>query len=155
MAAAKSSPQGARAAANVFQPDRGIIGARNPQVERLKTRSAFRATASGQRISRPGFVLQALTTGGREPRSPRFGFTVTKKIGNAVARNRIRRRLKEVVRLAGAEHGKACTDYVLIGRRAALSLEFDRLVTDLLTAITALSKRDEAQPQRPRKAVDA
>jgi ribonuclease P protein component len=124
-------------------------------VERLKTRSAFRAAASGQRISRPGFVLQALKTGHGGTRSPRFGFTVTKRIGNAVVRNRIRRRLKETVRHAGAEPGDADTDYVLIGRRAALSLEFDRMVTDLLTAITALSKRDEAQPQRPRKAVDA
>jgi ribonuclease P protein component len=123
-------------------------------VERLNNRSAFRAVASGRRISRPGFVLQA-KTGHDGARSPRFGFTVTKKIGNAVVRNRIRRRLKEAVRLAGAERGEAGIDYVLIGRRAALSLEFDRLVTDLLTAITALSRRDEAQQQRSRTAVDA
>jgi ribonuclease P protein component len=96
-----------------------------------------------------------LKTGHDGARSPRFGFTVTKKIGNAVVRNRIRRRLKEAVRLAGAERGEAGIDYVLIGRRAALSLEFDRLVTDLLTAIAALSRRDEAQQQRSRTAVDA
>jgi ribonuclease P protein component len=124
-------------------------------VERLKTRSAFRAAASGRRISRPGFILQAVATGGDDTRPPRFGFTVTRKIGNAVVRNRIRRRLREAVRLAGTERGEAGTDYVLVGRRAALSLEFDRLVTDLLIAIAALSKRDEAQQKRPRSPVDA
>jgi len=103
-------------------------------VERLKTRSAFRAVASGRRISSPGFTLQALRTGRQEARPPRFGFTVTKKTGNAVVRNRIRRRLKEAVRLAGVENGKDNTDYVLVGRRAALSLEFERLVTDAALA---------------------
>lgn len=119
------------------------------KVERLKTRSAFRAAATGHRVSRQGFVLQALKTG-NDRRSPRFGFTVTKKIGNAAVRNRIRRRLKEAVRLAGVERGEADTDYVLIGRRAALSLEFDRLITDLMTGMSAVSKRDAQQQKRPR-----
>ncbi len=119
-------------------------------MERLKTRSAYRAAASGRRISKPGFVLQALKTGNDERGSPRFGFTVTKKIGNAVVRNRIRRRLKEAVRLAGVEQGEPDTDYVLIGRRAALSLDFDRLVADLLTGMASVSKRDDPQQKRPR-----
>lgn len=123
-------------------------------MERLKTRSAFRAVASGRRISEPGFVLQALKTGRDGVRPPRFGFTVTKKIGNAVVRNRIRRRLKEAVRIAGNGQGKSDTDYVLIGRRAALSLEFERLVTDLLTGMTALSELDAVQ-QKSRAPVDA
>lgn len=117
-------------------------------MERIKSRSAFREAASGQRISRPGFVLQALKTGHDGARPPRFGFTVTKKIGNAVVRNRIRRRLKEAVRVAGAERGEADTNYVLIGRRAALLLEFDQLVTDLLSGITQLSRRDDAPKSR-------
>jgi ribonuclease P protein component len=132
-------------AASAFPRSSDKIRARNRQVERLKTRSAFRAAASGRRISRPGFVLQALKTGHDGARSPRFGFTVTKKIGNAVVRNRIRRRLKEAVRVAGAENGEKGADYVLVGRRAALSLEFDRLVTDLLSGITQLSRQDDAQ----------
>jgi len=155
MAAAKSSPQGARAAASAFRPDADDIGGWSRQVERLKTRSAFRAVASGRRISSPGFTLQALRTGRQEARPPRFGFTVTKKTGNAVVRNRIRRRLKEAVRLAGVENGKDNTDYVLVGRRAALSLEFERLVTDLLTGITALSRRDDPQQKRRRTRADA
>ncbi len=60
----------------------------------------------------------------------RFGFTVTKKIGNAVERNRIRRRLREMVRLAAGGRARAGHDYVLIGRRAALKLPFDRMVQD-------------------------
>jgi ribonuclease P protein component len=109
-------------------------------MERSKRRSAFKAVAGGRKVSRPGFVLQALTRDAADTRAPKFGFTVTKKIGNAVVRNRIRRRLKEAVRLAApgvAMHG---TEYVLIGRRAALTLQFDQLVTDLLTGLAALAK---------------
>ncbi|MEQ8700934.1 ribonuclease P protein component [Bauldia litoralis] len=112
-------------------------------MDRLKRRSEFRAVGRGRRISRPGFVLQALraTETGREPR---FGFTVTKKIGNAVVRNRIRRRLREVVRLSAAGGASESTDYVLIGRRAALRLPFDRLVDDLSSGMAALSQNEAA-----------
>ena len=83
-------------------------------------------------------MLQALKTPEETDRPARFGFTVTKQIGNAVVRNRIRRRLREAVRLsAGGEPG---TDYVLIGRRAALGLQFDRLVTDLVSSFAALAR---------------
>ena len=63
---------------------------------------------------------------------------MTKKIGNAVVRNRIRRRLKAAVGLA-AGGAAAGTDYVLIGRRAALTLPFDRLTADLMSGFAALS----------------
>lgn len=72
-------------------------------MERLKKRAEFQAVAAGKRVSRPGFVLQARASTGDRHRPPRFGFTVTRRIGNAVVRNRIRRRLKEAVRLSGAE----------------------------------------------------
>jgi ribonuclease P protein component len=113
-------------------------------MERLKRRAAFLAVAGGARVSRPGFVLQALKAGeGSADRAPRFGFTVTKKIGNAVVRNRIRRRLREVVRLAsGAQSG---TDYVLVGRRAALTLEFERLIADLVSGYAALLRGGKAE----------
>jgi ribonuclease P protein component len=88
-------------------------------------------------------VLQALRSA-ENGRPPRFGFTVTKKIGNAVVRNRIRRRLKEAVRLSAGEVASPGTDYVLIGRRAALSLPFDRLVDDLRSGMTALSQNQTA-----------
>jgi ribonuclease P protein component len=109
-------------------------------MERLKRRAAFQAVARGKRVAQPGFVLQALKASGESTaRPPRFGFTVTRKIGNAVVRNRIRRRLREAVR-AAAGGARPSTDYVLVGRRAALTLQFDRLVTDLLTGFTTLSR---------------
>jgi len=110
-------------------------------VERLRTRAAFKAAATGKRITRRGFVLQAI---GTAPDAPaRIGFTVTKKTGNAVVRNRIRRRLKEAVRLAAeAENG---TDYVLIGRHAALTLPFETLIADVRSSFAALAGRDSRQ----------
>jgi ribonuclease P protein component len=120
-------------------------------MESLKRRADFKAVAGGQRVSRSGFVLQALKVGaenGGNPRTrsaerpPRFGFTVTKKIGNAVVRNRIRRRLREVVRRV-EDHAEKATDYVLVGRRAALTLQFERLVTDLISGFEALSRQGD------------
>jgi ribonuclease P protein component len=117
-------------------------------MERLRKRAEFRAVASGTRVSRPGFLLQALRAGraGKE-RPPRFGFTVTKKLGGAVVRNRIRRRLREAVRLTG--DGEPGTDYVLIGRHAALTLQFERLVADLRSGFKELSRRDSAANRPP------
>jgi ribonuclease P protein component len=109
-------------------------------VERLRRRTEFKAVASGKRVARPGFVLQALKAGAARP--ARIGFTVTKKTGNAVERNRIRRRLKAAV--AGCHNLETATDYVLVGRRAALTLPFERLVTDLESGFAALSR--EPQP---------
>ena len=112
-------------------------------MESLRRRASFLAVAKGRLVSRPGFVLQALKIaddgGGKPGAKPRFGFTVTKQIGNAVVRNRIRRRLREALRLteSGAE---SSTDYVLVGRRAALTLQFERLVTDLRSGFAALSR---------------
>jgi ribonuclease P protein component len=125
-------------------------------MESLKRRAAFKAVAGGRRVTRPGFVLQALKTGDENDgnqrakaadRPPRFGFTVTKKIGNAVVRNRIRRRLREAVRKAESQAEKA-TDYVLVGKRAALTLQFERLVTDLLSGFEVLSRQGDT----PKKA---
>lgn len=134
-------------------------------MQRLKRRADFKAVAGGRRVARPGFVLQARkadgetgSDSGQKPRGPRFGFTVTKKTGNAVVRNRIRRRLREAVRMVenGAENGTAGnggaesgTDYVLVGRRAALTLQFERLVTDLVSGLEILS-RPEKSPNGPR-----
>ena len=98
-------------------------------MQRLRQRADFLAAASGPRAPVSGFVLQALN---RHENGPvRVGFTVSKKVGNSVERNRVRRRLREVVRLsAQRDDMQGGYDYVLIGRRAALELPFERLVED-------------------------
>lgn len=100
--------------------------------ERLTKRPQFLAAANGARSFSRGFNLQALE---RSEGSPRFGFTITKKVGTAVERNRIRRRLREAVRLVAPLEARPGFDYVLIGRREALSLQFQQLTSDLSLAL--------------------
>lgn len=102
-------------------------------MDRLKKRAEFLAVAKGARSARRGFVLQALADPQSEA-APRVGFTVTKKTGNAVERNRIRRRLREAIRLDGHRHARPGADYVLVGRRDTLGLPFETLVADLASA---------------------
>jgi ribonuclease P protein component len=102
-------------------------------MERLRQRADFLAAATGVKIPAAAFVLQAKSRGDQGP--ARFGFTVSKKVGNAVERNRVRRRLREIVRLTGAERVRAGHDYVLVGRRAALALPFERIKQDFDGAI--------------------
>jgi ribonuclease P protein component len=101
-------------------------------MERLRQRADFLAAATGGRAPVSGFVLQALDR--REDGPVRVGFTVSKKVGNSPERSRVRRRLREMVRLAPRAQMRAGHDYVLIGRRAALNLPFDRLAQDFTRA---------------------
>jgi ribonuclease P protein component len=105
-------------------------------LERLRQRADFLAAATGSRAPASGFVLQALQR--REDGPVRIGFTVSKKVGNSVERNRVRRRLREVVRLSQSATLRPGHDYVLIGRRAALRMPFERLVEDFSRAIGRL-----------------
>ena len=102
-------------------------------MERLRQRADFLAAATGSRAPVSGFVLQALNR--RKDGPVRVGFTVSKKVGNAAERNRVRRRLREVVRLSTRAPMQPGHDYVLIGRRAALDLPFDRLIEDFARAL--------------------
>ena len=102
-------------------------------MQRLRQRADFLAAATGGRAPVSGFVLQALDR--REDGPVRVGFTVSKKVGNAPERNRVRRRLREMVRLSPAEMRQGY-DYVLIGRRAALNLPFERLADDFTRALS-------------------
>jgi len=101
---------------------------------RLTRRAEFlRTAAKGRKAAATGLVLQALS---REDQGPvRLGFTVTKRIGNAVIRNRTRRRLKEAARLVLAEHDVSGVDLVLIGREATRGRDFAALRRDLLGAL--------------------
>ena len=81
----------------------------------------------------PGLVLQALPRNDDGP--ARLGFTVTKKIGNAVIRNRTRRRLKEAARLVLAEGAVVGVDLVLIGRAGTAGRDFAALQDDMRRAL--------------------
>jgi ribonuclease P protein component len=105
-----------------------------PAPQRLKRRAEFlRVAARGRKVALPGVVVQALprATGG----PVRLGFTVTRKAGNAVVRNRIRRRLKEGARLLLRELPVAGVDLVLIGREATRLRPFVALIGDLRQAL--------------------
>ena len=105
-----------------------------PLPARLKRRAEFlRAAAKGRKAPVPGLVLQALARGDAGPL--RVGFTVTKKVGNAVIRNRTRRRLKEAARMVLADQDLRGTDLVLIGRDATRSRRFIALQEDLRRAL--------------------
>src|SRR5262245_24124585 len=101
-------------------------------MERLRQRPDFLAAAAGLKASAAAFTLQARRRGDEGP--PRIGFTVSRKVGNAVERNRVRRRLREIVRRA-PERLQAGHDYVLVGRRAALAEPFARMIAALDTAL--------------------
>jgi ribonuclease P protein component len=101
-------------------------------MERLRQRADFLAAANGAKAPTAAFVLQARQ---RDGGAARVGFTVTKKTGDAVDRNRIRRRLREVVRLSPPAALRPGHDYVLIGRRGALNTPFERMKDDLDRAL--------------------
>ncbi len=102
--------------------------------ERLKRRAEFlRVAAKGRKAPMPGLVLQALARGDDGP--ARIGFTVTRKVGNAVVRNRTRRRLKEAARLLLREHPVSGVDLVLVGRDKTRGRPFVLLRDDLRRAL--------------------
>jgi ribonuclease P protein component len=119
-------------------------------MQRLTQRANFLAAATGAKAPVIGFVLQALNR--REDGPVRVGFTVSRKVGNAVERNRVRRRLREVVRLAPPAAMRPGYDYVLIGRRAALELPFTKLVEEFGRALgkvhTAVNHGAEGHTRR-------
>jgi len=108
-------------------------------MERLKRRQDFVAAARALYAAMPGMVVQARDR--KDGAAPRVGFTVTKKQGNAVARNRIKRRLREIARLHLGEQAHAGFDYVLIGRAQAIAREFTGLEQDLNSALKRLHRK--------------
>jgi len=106
---------------------------------RLKRRAEFLRAARGRKVSMPGLVLQALA---RDDQAPaRLGFTVTRKVGNAVVRNRVRRRLREAARVALAVDPPLGVDLVLIGRSTTAAREFRALVEDVCQAVGRIARR--------------
>ncbi|MDE1896800.1 MAG: ribonuclease P protein component [Rhodospirillales bacterium] len=101
---------------------------------RLTRRAEFlRLASGGKKIARHGFVLQAAKDGQAEVL--RVGYTATKKIGNAVIRNRAKRRLREAARLLLAGRSLPGVELVLIARRETGEMEFSRLTQNLNKAL--------------------
>lgn len=104
---------------------------------RLRRRADFLQAAGARRQGTPGFLLQGRDRG--DAGGARVGFTCSKKVGNAVARNRARRRLREIARLALADVARPGWDYVLVGRpEATADRDFAAMLEDLRTAAARL-----------------
>ncbi|SHN63347.1 ribonuclease P protein component [Erythrobacter sanguineus] len=116
----------------------------------LTKRADFLAANSGIRNARPGFVLLTRPNDGQ---GMRYGITVTKKIGNAVVRNRMKRRFRELLRAGLPDQGLADHDHVLIGRAGGVERDFHMMATELARALERAGegKGDPAGGRRPRK----
>ena len=109
-------------------------------LERLKQRKDFLRLAHAKRVHSTSFVLQARDRG--DAQALRVGFTCSKKVGNAVARNRAKRRLREIARLILPQFGQIGHDYVLIGRaNVTASTKFTALQDELLASLRKLQTK--------------
>ena len=109
-------------------------------LERLRQRADFLRAARALHRRTPGFVLQARDRGDADG-AVRVGFTCSKKVGNAVARNRAKRRLREIARLELPFHARPGWDYVLIGKRdVTATRDFAALRADLVAALAHLHR---------------
>ncbi|MBY8974371.1 ribonuclease P protein component [Rhodobacteraceae bacterium NNCM2] len=116
-----------------------------PPPDVIRKRRDFLACARARKWVAPGMIVQGRARGDDTP--PRVGYTCSKKVGNAVARNRAKRRLREAARAVIAAEGRTGWDYVLIGRaEATASRPFTDLVGDLTKALSRLH-----QPPKGRK----
>ena len=116
--------------------------------EALKKRSDFLAAAQAARQSTVSMTVQARNRKDGQG-NIRVGFTCSKKVGNAVARNRAKRRLRAVARLLLPTHGLAGYDYVLIGRpNISASRPYTLLAQDFETALTRLHAPRLPSPDR-------
>jgi ribonuclease P protein component len=116
---------------------------------RLKARADFlRVAAARRRVVRSGFLLQAAPNpgGSADGEAVRVGFTASRKVGNAVVRNRAKRRLRAVAAEVLARHGRKGTDYVLIARAGAGERPYAELVGDLEAALRRIDRRPQAEP---------
>ena len=119
---------------------------------RLKRRADFvRVAAKGRRAVRPGFILQAAPqpTESEAGEMLRVGFTASRKVGNAVVRNRAKRRLRALAAQVLLDKGRPGTDYVLIARAATGDRPYAELVADLEAALRQVERGPrENQPRR-------
>ena len=116
----------------------------------LTKRADFVSANRGLRNARPGFVLLTRPNDGQ---GKRFGVTVTKKIGNAVMRNRMKRRFRALLRAALPENGLADHDHVLIGRAGGVERDYRTMAEELDQALARATagKGDPSRGRRPRR----
>lgn len=98
------------------------------------------AARTGEKRRGALFLLEVKKRAGDDEMPPRVGFTVTRKNGNAVKRNRIKRRLREAVRTAVVDDLAAGTDYVIVARPESIDVPFDRLAGELRSRIRGRKK---------------
>ena len=115
---------------------------------RLRKRAEFLAAAKGRRLHTGGFSLQAAARAPADTDEARFGLTVTKKEGNAVVRNRLRRRLREALRLTPLPDVRPGHDYVIVARRESLKTGFARLQQEIAGALARVLSAKPAGPRR-------
>lgn len=115
----------------------------------IKKRSDFLTANRGKRYATPGFVLLVKD---RQDDSAeiRLGITITKKVGNAVIRNRMRRRFRALAQEMLGEKGKAGADHILIGRDNGIERDFGELRADMLKALGKLCQSRSAEPVEAR-----
>ncbi len=119
-------------------------------IPRLKRRAEFlKVAATGRKWVTRGLILQERRRNDENP--PRIGFTVSKKVGNAVRRNRARRRLRAAVEQVMPTRGKTGRDYVLIGRFDTVDRPFDALVDDLETAFERIETAPKGRPRKGKR----
>jgi ribonuclease P protein component len=139
-AAAASWRLGADGGASAFPPESSVPSV----VPRLKRRSEFvRVAREGRAWATPGLILQVLQPDDRNCMQQRtadirLGITASRKVGNAVARNRVRRRLREAARIVLPANAAKGRHYVVVGRAATLKRPFAKLVSDLRSALLRL-----------------
>ena len=124
------------------QGPRGTPRPRPQEAQRLnilRKRADFLAANAGRRASPPGFVLLVRDRADGDD-AKRVGFTVTKKIGGAVVRNRMKRRLRAIARELLPGGGLAGSDHVLIGRSSGIERDFDLLRQELARALEKLRR---------------
>ncbi len=118
-----------------------MIPVQDFRIRSLRKRLNFVGMRSGRRQHSASFVLQMRERRHNVASGPvRIGYTVTKKVGNAVERNRIKRRMRAVVARAMPTGARQAHDYVLICKRAALNANFDKMVAELGTSLNRVHR---------------